>query len=254
MRPRKRARRLSRKRVRRSKRTFRLRRRGLARTIKRVLLRNAETKFRFNSASNVTLEHNEVRVIANNILYLQQGDAHDQRSGDKVFAKHVKFKLYFENQQYRPRVSYTVLVLRNKTNASADIVNGENIFEGVTSTKSLDFIDYNKYDVIYRKSVTVSNAGSYPGEPGAMGSSGGVDGAVASAPNFTNLVTNANKYKSFTVRLNKNITYQDGSTNPSTQRYALAIIPYINNTSITSGALHPAGHVSMVYRYVFKDP
>lgn len=244
---------VTRKRFRRSQRTFRLRRRGLARTIKRVLLRNAETKFQFFTASNVVLEHNELRVVAGNLLACQQGDGQGNRAGDKVFAKHLTIKMYFENQQYRPRVGYTILVLRNKANPSSSITNGENIFEGINSTKSIDFIDYNKYDIIYKKAITVSNAGSYPGTGNTMGT-GGIDGAAEGQSSHSGFLTNPNKYRTLKIRLNKNVQYLDGTDLPSTMRYTLAVIPYINNTSTTSGGTYPAGHVTMTGRFVFKDP
>jgi hypothetical protein len=196
------------------------------------------------------LEHNELRAIHNNLFNTSQGTGHDQRVGDRVYAKALTVKMYFENQQYRPRADYLVMVIRNKNSPSSNITSGENIFEGVSSSKNIDFIDYNKYDILYSKRITVSNAGSYPGSAAAM-NNGSVDGTVTGAADH---LVNAARYHTFKIKLGKSMAYLDGSTEPSFQRYALACIPYANYSSSTSGGTYPVGHVSAVFTFSFKDP
>lgn len=224
---------------------------GLSRAIKRTMLRMAETKHVYPSpVNNLVMRHNVLELVMDNIFATVQGtDAHN-RLGDKIFAKSISFKMYFENQQYRPKASYLVLVLRNKNNPNAGIADGENIFEPVTTSKNLDFIDYNKYQVIYSKRVTVNDAGSTIGTNSAM--SGLVDGT---AQVISTLVSNPARYHSFKLRLNRTIDYlEGGSSVPTTQRYSLCVIPYSTFTTTTDGATYPVGHVSVVSKFYFKDP
>lgn len=225
--------------------------RGLKRAIKRTMLSLAESKHIFaNDAQNLTLLHNQLHVIRNNIFATVQGTDHTNRIGDKIFAKYIRFKMYFENQQYRPFATYTVLVLRNKNDASANIVDGENIYEGVTTSKNIDYIDYNKYEVLYSKRIVV-NSRTGPGTNDAMGS-GGIDGAAWI--NDQMWVGQASRHHTFKVRLNKTIQYLDGTNTPSTQKFAIAVIPYSSYTTTTAGSTYPVGHVSVASCFVFKDP
>ena len=76
---------------------------GLARTIKRVMLNSCETKHVYlNICTNQTMEHNELTILHNNLLYTTQGDTHTTREGDTIYCRGVKIKMYIENQQYRP--------------------------------------------------------------------------------------------------------------------------------------------------------
>lgn len=228
------------------------RRKGLARAVKNTILRMAESKILYaNDAQNLTLEHNEVRVIRNNIFATVQGTDHTNRVGDKIFAKYIQFKMYFENQQYRPICDYLVLVLRNKNNASANLSDGENIFESVSTSKNLDYIDYNKYQVLYSKRVRVE--ASNLGTKNVMGNAS-VDGAAGVSTTGEWVFVNANRTFTFNLRLNKTIEYLDGTNIPSTMKYCLAVIPYSNYSSTTSGAVYPTGHVTVVSKFVFKDP
>lgn len=226
------------------------RRKGLARAVKYQILKMAESKHIYaNDAQNLVLQHNVLQVIRNNIFATVQGTDHTNRIGDKIHAKYIKFKMYFENQQYRPKCTYTILVLRNKNDASANISNGENIYEGVTTSKNIDYIDYNKYQVLYSKRVTVNDAGSYQGTSAAMGT-GTVDGAAT----VDARVGNPSRHHTFKLRLNKTLEYLDGTNTPSTMKYALAVIPYCNYSTTTNGSVYPVGHVSVASMFVFKDP
>lgn len=211
----------------------------------------AESKILYaNDAQNLTLLHNQVRVIRNNIFATVQGTDHTNRVGDKIFAKYIQFKMYFENQQYRPIVDYLVLVLRNKNNASANISDGEDIFESVTTSKNLDFIDYNKYQILYSKRVRVeaSNLGTL-----TQMNNTSADGVATDGNGFWTFV-NANRTFTFNLRLNKTIEYLDGTNTPSTMKYCLAVIPYSDYTTTTGGTAYPVGHVTVASKFIFKDP
>lgn len=212
----------------------------------------AESKHIFAANDNLTLVHNQLKVIRNNIFATVQGTDHTNRIGDKIHAKYIKFKMYFENQQYRPKATYTILVLRNKNDASANILDNENIYEGVTTSKNIDYIDYNKYEVLYSKRITVNNSGSSDGPISAMGT-GGIDGE-SKALGAETVIGNPTKHHTFKVRLNRTIQYLDGTNTPSTMKFALAVIPYCNYTTATGGTTYPVGHVSVASCFVFKDP
>ena len=86
----------------------------LAKMMKQVSLKQCETLHYMTSNSNVTLEHNEVTMLDTDLLWNQQGDGASGRSGDRVFARGVKLKMYFENQQYRPFARYRIIIFRNR--------------------------------------------------------------------------------------------------------------------------------------------
>lgn len=230
---------------------------SLVKLIKSVHLRQCETKkTQTEVCKDQQLTHNYVQVIETNIFATVQGDENHQRDGDKIFAKYAKFRMYFENQQYRPFASYLILVIQNKNSPATDIVNGENLWEGVTTSKNLDYIDYNKYRVLYRKRVNVGSMANNWGTKQTMGS-GGVDGMAAawSDTSQPQLIGNVSRYFNFKIRLNRTIQYLDGNTNAtSTMNYALVIIPYSSYTTTTNGTVYPVGHVSCVEEFFFKDP
>lgn len=219
------------------------------------MFKMAENKHQFtNICNNRALNHNIVEVLNDNLFGTFQGtDAH-MRIGDKVYGRYIQIKMYFENQQYRPKAAYLVLVLRNKSNPQNPITDGENIFEPITTSKNLDYIDYNKYQVLYSKRVIVNDSGSTTGTNAVMNTNpAGVfpDGTAAFG---SSVIGNPTRYHTFKVWLNKNINYlEGGSSLPVTQRYSLAIIPYATYTTNTDNAVYPVGHVSAVSKFYFKD-
>lgn len=225
----------------------------MRRLIRSTMLKMAENKHIYaQDCLNLTLVHNQLKVIRNNIFATVQGTDTNQRSGDKIFARYIQFKMYFENQQYRPKASYLVLVLRNKNNPSANIADNEDIYETVSTSKNLDYIDYNKYQILYSKRVNVSDAGSYAGTSGTMSTGNpAIDGV---AEYGAAKMSNPARYHTFKVYLNKTLEYLDGSNTPSTQKYAIAVIPYATFSTTTGGTVYPVGHVSCVSKFYFKDP
>lgn len=225
----------------------------MQRAIKSAVLGLAERKkVQIEVCKNQVLQHNELYVIENNIFATVVGTGDNQRIGSKIFAKYIKFKMHFENQQYRPVASYLILVLRNKNNPSANISTGDNIFKGVTTSKNLDYIDYDKFQVLYSKRLMVRDGNQ--GGAAAMGTSWnpGIDGVSGSSTDPRGYV-NVQRYYNFKIRMNKTLEYLTGNT-PEYQNYHLAIIPYANYSATTSGDIYPVGHVSCVSEFVFKDP
>lgn len=255
MRPRgkyaRRARRKFRRRV--YRRSRRYARKAFSKAVRRVLRKTTETKSTIANVAenNKVLYHNGVNVLTTNLFATSQGTSHEQRIGDRIFAKAFALKMYFENQQYRDNVQYLVLIIRNKNMSGQDIVIGEDIWEGVSTTKCLDWIDTNKYDVMFAKRVWVKHD-STPGTANIMGT-GGLDGQTGLNPDSVEYIGQGKRLVKFYIPIRKLMKYNDGSTRPSTMSYSLCVVPYISYTAQTGGTVYPAGHVSWVGKFYFKD-
>lgn len=226
---------------------------GMAKMIKQVMLKQCETKHsQFTLGDNVTLEHNQYTLLQHNLCYLNQGDSHDTRNGDTVYARGLKLKLYIENQQYRPFARYAIVVLRDKQNPNSTITTGTNLWEGVTTSKNLDFFDFNRYEfkVIKRVNVSAPNSGS------SLALGGTVDGVanVESSGESYEVMGNGSRYVNIWIPLNYHLKYLDGTNQPAQYRWQIGIIAYGSHGATTSGGTYPIGHVTGVGKFYFKDP
>lgn len=235
------------------RRGLRFRRSKLGRMVKRVVINAHETQHKDSElCSNLTCEHNEMTMIATDLLDITQGDGVSSRMGDRVYIRGVKLKLYFENQQYRPFARYCIVVFRDKVYPHTGKVTGDSLQEGVSTNKNLDFFDFNRYEfkVIKRVNVTMPNSGS------SLALSGTVDGVanVESGGASYEIFGNPSKYVNIWVPFNYNVLYQDGGSSAvSTQMWQLGVITYGSFGATTSGATYPIGHVSCVKKLYFKE-
>lgn len=232
---------------------YRRARKSFSKAVRRVLRKTTETKDTILNIAenNRTVVHNGVNVLTTNLFATSQGTTAHHRIGDRVYAKGLAIKMYIENQQYRDNVQYMVLIIRNKNSPASDIIPGENIWEGASTSKNLDWIDTNKYDVLFAKRYWVKHD-STPGTLQVMGATG-LDGQSHLAAADTEIIGQGKRQIKFYVPIRKNLKYNDGGTRPASMSYALCIVPYISYTATTGGTVYPAGHVSWVGKFYFKD-
>jgi len=91
--------------------------------IKKVSLRQAETKDTHIISENQQLYHN-VPVAVSDLLYTEQGindnesglSQYTKRIGDEIFASGISLKFWFANKGDRPDILYKIIVFKYKSN------------------------------------------------------------------------------------------------------------------------------------------
>jgi len=127
--------------------------RGMASMIKRVMLKQCETKHKSHSFQDQQMFHNTVSIPLNGLVDIAQGDGENQRTGDEIIGKYIKVKLWVSNKLDRPNVMYRFMVIRVPTGEETGSVNP---FEGVIGNKMLDYINTEKYTPVFQKYMTLS--------------------------------------------------------------------------------------------------
>lgn len=182
-----------------------LKKRGLGSMIKRVMLKQCETKHRTVTYENQSLFHNTPKdwsVGQNPLRALAQGDGENQRTGDEIIGQRINYKLWLSNKSDRPNVLYRIVVYRcPKDEESTDHVA---IYEGTTGNKMTDYINTEKYTPVFQKFVKITNDASL--EEGAT-------------------LKEVSKLVSFSINLrDQKIKYENGGTNiPKYQRDSLRV-------------------------------
>ena len=127
-------------------------RRGMASMIKRVMLKQCETKHKTTSVENANLNHNSAYALPV-FTQLSQGTDENQRIGDEVIGKYIKFKFQFFSKLDRPNVTYRIIVYRAPKDEESSY---NDIMEGVVGNNILDNVNTEKYTPIMQKYVKIA--------------------------------------------------------------------------------------------------
>lgn len=127
----------------------------LVNLIKKVSLKNSETKYTHYLIENQDMNHNS-GYLKLNLLQLTQGTADTQsgtsfyacRIGDEVIARGIGFKLWIANKKDRPNVMYRVIIFKYQ---SGTVPSSSAIFVGANGNKIMDDIDREYVTVVYQK-------------------------------------------------------------------------------------------------------
>lgn len=233
--------------------------------VMRVVNKSAETKEVITQwKSNATLKHNVLYNLTDNAFKCDQGvfgqsvTSSAMRIGSKIFCKGLKVSIMIENQQYRPQVSYWLYLVRLKGGAMDDSISTKSeMFEGVSTTIPMDYIDTSKCDILYSKKFVVK----MPNSGSSLALGGTVDGEanLESGGADYSLVTNPQTIQKLYVPINKTIVFREadeGTTNrqiPASYRYQWVMVSYNNFSTTTDGATYPVGHVSFTTIMKFTD-
>lgn len=243
----------------------RYRKSRFASAVMRAVNRHSEVKEVMRPmVANKPLYHNTVQNINPNAFYCDIGfhggngdQNHAQRIGNKIFVKGIKVSLMLENQQYRPLCSYWIYLVRLKEGRMSETVNSKDqLFEGVSTTIPMDYIDTSKCDILYRKKFTVRmpNAGTSSimntTVPGAADK-------IHDGADWT-VFTNPQKITKFYVPINKTIMFRDSDDSgqrvlPSSYLYQWAVACYDNYSATTNDTTYPLGHLTMTTIMKFTD-
>ena len=159
----------------------------------------------------LTLNHNNVQVISTDLLALRtstiSGDTGFQNqgfAGSKVFFKGLAIRLMFQNYTSQPTVYYRLMVVQLPR---GETVSTANLFEGIHTNKNIDFVDTQRYKVVYSKSfkITHPNQGVYAGE------STGIGGEYIEAAGGTDerMIQPGQKIVKFFLPVKKSVTFLD---------------------------------------------
>lgn len=214
-------------------------RRGMASFIKRVMLKQCETKHKTLAFENAQMNHNSLMIPLNGLIDVAQGDSENQRTGDEVIGKYLKFKLWMSAKQDRPNVKIRLMVIRVPTDEESGTVSP---FEGVIGNKLIDYINTEKYTAVYQKFITIQGNQ-------AIGPTGGLLGT-----SYDWYMRERSAQHSFTIPLkDEKIKFLETGNTPKYQKYnlrfvALAYDSYGTLTTDTIATM--AGNV----RFYYKDP
>lgn len=236
----------------------------------RVVNHNSEVKeCLVGIASNVTLQHNTLTNLNNNVFRTTRGAAGEgaaadgMRIGNKIFVKKLRCSIMIEAQQYRPQTNYWLYLVRLKgANMDNTINAASQMFEQTATTIPMDFLDTSKCDVLFVKKFTLRmpNQGTLDTMGGGtLGTDppGAQAGGSHLASGELNLrITNPQVITKFNVPINTTINYRDSqdanSDIPYSYRYQWVMLCYDNYTSAPS-ATWPVGHVTMTQKMTFTD-
>lgn len=226
------------------KKTYRRKpRTNLYRTIRRIALKNTETKYAESGVQNYQLYHNGGNgpnyLQIGNLLATLHGDTKNTRTGDEVFAKGLSIKLWLSNKADRPNVMYRIIVYSSVTppiggTSSTDVTDLIDT-TGSGTNHMIGYIKTEKYKVLWTKTVSPFS-GDFSLESGS-----------------------ANKEHSKFIQIyinlkNRRVKYQGGGSNQVSygrDNIHCAVIPYDSfGTLTTDNIASMAGNV----RFYFKDP
>jgi hypothetical protein len=153
--------------------------RSLIPLIKKVSMKTQETKQAvlapLGTSGQTAVAHNTIKILSEDLYALKPslsyGDVNDPNtgmSGQKVFMKGLAIRMMVQNYTSQPTVIYRVMVIQLPR--GEDVATPQ-LFEGLHTNKAIDFVDTQRYKVIYSKNfkITHPNQGVYGGESTGIG-------------------------------------------------------------------------------------
>ena len=231
--------------ARKAKRVFRKRvgrgKASLVKLIKKVSLRNSETKNTHAITENTDLYHN-LETLTTNLLYTRQGysdnntgtSSYSMRIGDEVIARGLQFKFWFATKSDRPNVMFKIVFFKYYTQSTPPT----SVFKSQgTSNRMIRDLDTEKLKIIKVKMFNIQ-----------LGMSGAPSGGYASS----NLKEGHRYIKYYLPLKNARIRYiADDSGTPRNYDYGISVIPYDSYGTLTTDIV--ASYAQNI-KFYFKDP
>lgn len=212
----------------------RARTKQLVNLIKKVSLRNVETKSVHKVQENININHNS-GSIHTNLLKTEQGitdtdtgtSAYSNRIGDELIARGLSIKLWIANKKDRPNVMYRMVVFRYQSQSVPTLAS---CFTGANGNRMMDQIDKEYITVIYQKIFNLQN-----------------NIAFADAAH----TREAHTYRKIWIPLrNKKLVYNNGGTIPKFTDIGFFIVPYDSYGTLTTDNI---SSYAFEYQFYFKD-
>lgn len=211
---------------------------NVARAIKSISLKNAETKFYSNSVENVNLYHNggtaPIYNTVGNLLNCPVGTTQLSRVGDSVIGRGLSVNLWLSNKLDRPNVMYRIYLF-TAAHTDYSLSSPTGFFQGLHGNKMIDYMNTDRYKIIYHKIIRPFS-GDYSLESGATNKE------------------HSTQLKIYIPLKNRLIKYQtDGGAIPSYQGNLInmGIIAYDAYGTLLTDAIASYSYVTKFY---FKDP
>lgn len=207
---------------------------SLVALIKKVSLKNVETKSTHKIEENVNIYHNS-GYIYTNILKTQQGTtdtdtgatAYSNRLGDEINARGISIKLWIANKKDRPNVMYRIGVVKYQAGSIPTL---SQLFVGANGNRMMDKLDNEYITVVYQKVFNLQNNIAF------------------SDPTHTR---EAHTYRKIWIPLkDKKIIYNNGGSIPKFIDYAFFIVPYDSYGTLTTDNIASFAYEQQLY---FKD-
>jgi len=212
---------------------------SLVALIKKVSLKNSETKYNHISNENINLFHNTGHQFSG-LLNATHGITDNgagtsvisNRLGDEVIGRGISIKLWIANKLDRPNVMYRICVYKYQSQSIPTLVN---LFKTGSGNKIMDDLDKEYITPVYQKIFNLQVG--YSAVPAAAGDTDGRE---------------AHTYKQIWIPLkNRKIHYTDAGSIPKFTNYGFFIMPYDSfGTLITDNI----ASYSYQYKFYFKDP
>jgi len=213
----------------------------LVKLIKAVALGQQETKTSGFYVLGQSLFHNQSAYITNFLSTVQGTGSptyfsttpNGQRLGDKIFAKGIRFQLYHESADTRCNSVVRAFVFSYNSQST---VNDSTFWQGSSAGGGnlLRMLDLpNKDNITILKSMVIQHQPNY----------------YQSGSGFS--TRNCGTYRSFYVKLNRSITYQDdNSNNPKGRDIGFAIVNCDINGTLQTDRV---GYYNLSSQMYFKD-
>jgi len=223
-----------------AKRTSTTSQKSLVALIKKVSLKQCETKTCHSIAENLQLYHN-VPHIRFSLLRTSQGitdadtgtNSYSNRIGDEIVARGIAIKLWIANKLDRPNIMYRLVVCKYESSITPT---SSLIFKGANPNKMMDNLNKEKITIVYQKIFSLQTGMSAAGD--------------AAGNPFVG--KECHTYRKIWIPLNnKKVLYDDGGQVPKFTDYLFTITPYDSYGTLTTDNV---ASYAFEYNLYFKDP
>lgn len=209
------------------------------RVARRAMLSMTETKYTSFGVENYNIYHNGgvgptySYAIINNLCSVSVGTAQNTRVGDEIYPVGINMKFWLSNKDNRPNVSWRIMIIACPPD-QVTAANPGGLFKGTSGNKILDYVDTDKYNIVYQK-LLQPQAGDYSLE--------------SSATNKEH-----SRLHSLWIPIRGRLSYQsDGGTTPKYQRHCLSLV-VIGYDAYGTLLTDNIASFTCVGRFYFKDP
>lgn len=182
------------------------------------------------TTGTTTLSHNTVTTISSDLFAMTlssvSGDGaypNGGFTGSKCYMKGLAIRMMIQNYTSQPTCIYRVMIVQLPR---GDNVVTSELFEGLHTNKAIDFVDTQRFKVIYSKNfkVTHPNQGVYAGESTGIGgeyieSAGGSD---------ERMIQPGQRIIKIWLPVNKNLTYLDYTQRQTIDGVANCMVPKLH--------------------------
>lgn len=214
---------------------------SLVKLIKRVSLKQSETKNTHNISENLQLYHNVPYIVVNQ-LFLDRGTGDDQtgtgsfqsRIGDEVIARGVSYKFWFANKLDRPNVMYKIVFFKYQSASTLPLPAHTPFFVQGSVNYMIRDLDTEKYKILKVVNFNLQTS--------------------AQRITSTDTFSGAEGHRKLSVWLplkSMKLKYENNSTNPKYLDIGFTIIAYDSYGTLSTDNI---ASFAVNRKFYFKDP